>query len=348
MRSRFPLFLGLVVLFAGTAVAQQNLTVPRASQHASVTQRVGLTDLTFDYHRPAVNDREVWGALVPWGQVWRAGANENTTFTTTSEITVGGQPLDAGTYGFHLIPNQNGAWTAIFSEINSAWGSFSYDESEDAARVSVTPRTASMNERLLYRFDDPTNTSVTAVMHWERVEVPIPISVNTPEVVLANMEREMRSLPRFSWQGWNQIATLAMQNDLRLNDALGWAEQSVSMNRNFTNVMTVASIKDKLGQPQEAETMRAEAMGLATENEMNAYGYQLLGQGRTADAVAIFRKNTEDHPESWNVWDSYGEGLAAQDNTAEAIEHYEKARSMAPQAQYARIDGVLAQLRGQN
>lgn len=348
MMTRFPLLLSLLMLFAGTAVAQQNLTVPRASPHASVSQTVGLTDLTFDYHRPAVNDREVWGALVPWGQVWRAGANDNTTFTTSSPITVGGQTLDAGTYGFHMIPNENGAWTAIFSETNSAWGSFSYDESEDAARVSVSPREAPMQERLSYRFDDPTNTSVTAVMHWERMEVPIPISVNTPEVVLASMEREMRSLPRFGWQGWNQIATFAMQNDLRLTEALGWAEQSVSMNRNFTNMMTVAGIKEKLGQTQEAEAMRAEAMGLATENEMNNYGYQLLGQGRTAEAVAVFRKNMEDHPESWNVYDSYAEGLAAQGNTAEAIAQYEKARSMAPEAQYARIDGALVQLRGQN
>lgn len=162
------------------------------------------------------------------------------------------------------------------------------------------------------------------------------------------MEREMRSLPRFSWQGWNQIAQWALQNDLKLEDARGWAEQSVSMNRNFANLMTLASLHEALNDPAAAETLRAEAMPMATEAQMNAYGYQLLGQGKTAEAIAVFRKNVEDHPESWNVYDSLGEGLAAHGETAEAIAMYEKARSMAPPAQHTRIDGVLAQLEGSN
>ena len=348
MTIRLPLLFAVLLLLAGTAAAQQPLTVPRASPHATMSQRVGLTDLAFDYHRPAVDGREVWGALVPWDQVWRAGANENTTFTTTSPVTVGGQRLDAGTYGVHLIPSETGPWTVIFSTTNTAWGSFSYDETEDAARVAVTPRPAPMQEHLAFRFDEPGDDTVTAVLHWETLELPMAMSVDTPAVVLASMEREMRGLPRFRWQGWNQIAAYAMQHDLRLGEALGWAERSVAMTPTFTNTMTVAGIQEKLGRTDEAATMRDEAMGLATEAELNTYGYGLLGQGRTDEAVAVFRQNTETYPSSWNVWDSYAEGLVARGDTPGAITHYEKARALAPEAQHARIDGILEELRGRN
>ena len=345
MRLRFSAVL-MLLLVAGPVAAQQGLTVPRVSPHASVSQRVGLTDITVDYHRPSVNGRTIWGDLVPYGQVWRAGANENTTFTTSSPIRLGTATVPAGTYGLHMIPAAQGAWTVALSSTNSAWGSFSYDPAEDVARTSVTPRPADMEESLSYRFDDPTNDSVVLVLAWERLEVPIPISVDTPNVVLANMEQEMRGLPRFSWQGWNQIANWARANNIRLEEARGWAEQSIAMNRNFTNLMTLARLHDALGNAAGASDARTDAMAMATEAEMNAYGYQLMGAGDMAGALAVFRKNVEDHPESWNVWDSLGEALAAQGETAEAKQMYEKARAMAPAAQHARIDGVLAGLDG--
>ncbi len=348
MRIRFPALLVLLTLLAGPVAAQQGLTVPRVSPHASVSQRIGLTDITVDYHRPGVNGRAIWGGLVPYDQVWRAGANENTTLTLSSPATLGGAAVPAGTYGLHMIPTANGPWTVILSSMADAWGSFSYDPAEDVARITVTPRQAEMEEALSYRFDDPTADGTALVLAWERIEVPIPISVDTPNVVLANMEREMRGLPRFSWQGWNQIAAWALANDLRLDDARGWAEQSVSANRNFTNLMTLAALHEALGNASTATTTRSDAVALATEAEMNAYGYQLMGQGKMAEALAVFRQNTADHPDSWNVWDSLGEALAAQGESDEATQMYEKARAMAPQAQHARIDGVLAGLRGSN
>ncbi len=348
MRLRSLFVLGFVSFLAQPTLAQQNLTVPRVSPHASVSQTIGLTDVTIDYHRPAINGRAIYGGLVPYDQVWRAGANDNTTISFSSPVTVAGAALDAGTYGLHMIPRQSGTWTVIFSTMADAWGSFSYDEAEDAARIEATPRSAPVEEQLSYRFDAPTNTSAVVVMRWADREVPFTITANTPAVVLASMEREMRNLPRFGWQGWNQIAGYALQTGQRPEEALAWADQSISMNRNFTNLMTRAGLLGALGNGGEADRTRAEALTLATENEVNAYGYQLLGAGDTAGALAIFRQNVEDHPDSWNVHDSLAEALAAQGQTAEAITLYEKARSMAPQPQHARIDGVLTQLRAQN
>src|SRR5262249_14726071 len=134
--------------------AQAPLTLPHPSPEASVSQTVGLTELSIHYHRPAANKRKVWGELVPYAQVWRRGANENTTFAASSPVKIEGKPLAAGTYGLHMIPTEK-EWTVIFSKMSSAWGSFTYDEKEDALRVTVTPTKAPFEERLSYVFSDP-------------------------------------------------------------------------------------------------------------------------------------------------------------------------------------------------
>jgi hypothetical protein len=338
-----PLRACLLAVFVAAPLAHAQLPplqAPDVSPHARVSQTVGLTEITVDYHRPAVNGRPVWGALVPYGEVWRAGANENTTFEVSSDVAVNGQPLGAGRYGLHMIPTA-GTWTVIFSEMADAWGSFGYEEGEDALRVSVSPRPAPFQERLHYRFDDPTNTSTELVLHWEELEIPLTVSVNTPEVVLSRMERELRGVDQFFWQGWNQIAGYALQTNTRMEDAPGWADRSIALNRNGANLGTKMALLTALGRGDEAGALEADFYGIATEADVNAYGYVLL-----ADAIAVFRKNVEDYPESWNVHDSLGEALAASGRAEEAIEHYEHARGMAPAAQHARIDGILAGLRG--
>ncbi len=121
-----------LLMFGSLAMAQSFvLDLPRPSQHAVVTQRIGITDVTINYHRPMVNKRKVWGGLVPYGQVWRAGANENTTIRFTDPVMVEGKPLAKGTYGLHMIPGEN-EWTVIFSNNSTSWGSFTYDQAEDA------------------------------------------------------------------------------------------------------------------------------------------------------------------------------------------------------------------------
>src|SRR5215475_6363348 len=130
-----PLILCLAVAGLGQiAFAQSDLKLPDVSQAAEVKQRIALTDITVNYHRPLVNGRKIWGSLVPYGQVWRAGANENTTIAFSDPVTIEGKPLPKGAYGLHMIPNEN-EWTVIFSKNSTSWGSFTYDEKEDALRV---------------------------------------------------------------------------------------------------------------------------------------------------------------------------------------------------------------------
>jgi len=154
----------LVILgLCGTVSAQSDLKLPDVSQAAEVKQRIALTDITIKYHRPLVNGRKIWGGLVPYGKVWRAGANENTTIEFSDPVSVEGKPLDKGTYGLHMIPNPD-SWTVIFSKTNTAWGSYRYKQEEDALRVNVKPRPlAEMKEALEFEFEDlkPESTAVT-------------------------------------------------------------------------------------------------------------------------------------------------------------------------------------------
>ncbi|HEY0789336.1 MAG TPA: DUF2911 domain-containing protein, partial [Thermoanaerobaculia bacterium] len=241
-------WISLILLLLPLVAAAQvpGLTGPEASPAATVTQTIGLTDVAVSYHRPAVNGRQIWGGLVPYGQVWRAGANENTTVTFSTPVTVNGTALPAGTYGLHMIPTA-GDWTAIFSRESGAWGSFSYDQSEDAARVTVKAEPAPFQERLGYSFDDPTRDSVVLAMRWEKLRVPLEIRIDLARTVLANYEAQLRGLPRFGWQGWSQIASWAAQNDIELDRALEWADRSIGMNRNFTNLRTKALVLTKKG-----------------------------------------------------------------------------------------------------
>jgi tetratricopeptide (TPR) repeat protein len=338
-----PLFV-LSLLFTATAVAQPALTLPEASPEASVSQKVGLTDIEIRYHRPGVNKRTVWGELVPYDEVWRAGANENTTISFSTPVTVNGKPLPAGTYGLHMIPTK-GDWTIAFSKMNVAWGSFSYDEKEDALRVSAKPQATEFEERLSYRFDDPTDKSVTVAMAWEKVEVPFTVEVDTPSVVVASLRNELRGLPRFGWQGWNGAAAYAMRNKVNLDEALTWVDRSISMQENFTNLRTKAGILEAKGDAKAAADLRAKAMSIATEVEINAYGYQLLGAGKTDEAIEMFRKNVKDHPQSWNTYDSLGEAYGQKGDKKLAAENYRKAQNMTKDPeQKKRIAGILAKM----
>jgi len=190
---RFGLTLSVVLVLAlvlalPSASLAQGAKVP-ASLKASVTQRLGTDcDVTIDYSRPGVKGRKIWGALVPYGMSpgdkyskdkpypWRAGANQNTTIEFKKNVLVEGKPLPTGKYGLHMIPGEK-EWVIIFSKNNAAWGSFTYNQDEDALRVTVTPMKAPHEEWLMFGFDDLAGASATAYLHWEQVKVPFKIQV---------------------------------------------------------------------------------------------------------------------------------------------------------------------------
>lgn len=314
--------------FGATAHAQGRLTEPEASPPARVQQTVGITEIAVSYHRPAVGGRVVWGKLVPYGEVWRAGANDNTTVSFSTDVKVGGKPLKAGTYGLHMLPTAKDV-TVIFSTVTTAWGSYSYDPKEDALRVVVTPRALpAVEERLVYRFDDPGTTKTTLTLAWEKLAVPIAIEVDTPKQVMANMKRELRGQARFTWQGWNQAAAYWLANGGNLDEALTFSERSIERSPQYANLMVHAKLLDKKGRAADAKQAREKAEKLATENDLNLAGYALLGEKKIDDAIAMFRKVAQKFPDSWNAQDSLAEALAVKGDKAGAIAAYKKALSM--------------------
>lgn len=347
MLTRTLFVLAAVVLCARAGAAQgPPLTLPEPSPAASLTQRVGITDITIAYHRPAVNNRPVWGQLVPFGEVWRAGANENTVITFSTDVRVGGTPVPAGAYGLHMIPTEKD-WTIILNRESRAWGSFFYDQKDDVLRVTVAPRAAPPQDRLAYTFDDPTDRSVTATLRWENLAVPIPIEVDTPTVVSASLKTQLRGLSGFSWQAFAQAASWCARHDVNLEEADTWADRALGMNENFTTLRAKALVAEKRGNATLAGSLREKSLTVATEADMNAYGYQLLGAGKTDEALAVFRQNVSKYPASWNTYDSLGEALALAGQKPAAAEQYRKARSMVKdETNQKRIDGILKGLRG--
>jgi hypothetical protein len=339
------LALALAAPAAGLPAQAPPLVLPKASPRASVSQSIGLTTISITYDRPAVNGRPVWGKLVPYDSVWRAGANENTVIAFSSPVKVGGKEIAAGRYGMHMIPTA-GDWTVILSRQANAWGSFSYDPKEDVLRVQVTPKPAEFRERLAYTFEDPNAGSVVATLWWEKLAVPVPIEVDSKMVVVDSLREQLRGLGRFSWQPWTQAAAWCAANGINLEEASTWADRSIAMNQNFTNLSVKGHLLDLRGDSAAANQARRAAVGLATETEINQYGYQLLGQGKIDSAITVFRKNTKDHPKSWNTHDSLGEAYATKGDKKLAIQAYSKARSMVQDSiNRSRIDGVLAGLR---
>jgi len=333
----------LFFLFTITLSAQQNLTLPDASQHAVVMQQVGMCEIKIDYHRPGVKGREVWGKLVPFDQVWRAGANENTTISFSKEVVIDGKKVPAGTYGLHMIPTEND-WTIILNKDYRAWGSFFYIEENDFMRFKVKPQTADFHEWLMYTFDEVSPNSVTASLSWEKLKVPFKIEIDLHNQMLDEMAVQLTGIPGFFWEGWNQAANYCYVNGVELEKGLEWADRSIGITKNVTNTFTKALLLSALGKKDEALKLKAEAFINAQEVDVNTLGYQLLNGGKIDDAIEVFKKNTELFPESWNVWDSLAEGYMNKGDKQLAVQYYTKALGMAPENQQERIKGTLAQL----
>jgi hypothetical protein len=281
------------------AAAQTVLTLPEASQKASVAQRLGITDITINYHRPLVNGRKVWGALVPYGQVWRAGANENTTIAFGDAVSVEGKPLAKGVYGLHMIPGTD-AWTVIFSRNSTSWGSFSYKQEEDALRVEVKPQPSEMHEALAYDFDDVHPDSAAVTMRWEKLAVPFRVSVNEKEITMASLRDQLRGGAQYAWEGWAEAANYSLTGKTDLEQGLRWADESVRQEERFETLMLKAGILVALNRGTDAAPVKARALAVANASQLYFYARQLqVVEKKTDEAMEVFRQTAKRYPDNW-------------------------------------------------
>src|SRR5213595_1622664 len=294
-----PFALCFVIVGLGQiAFAQSDLKLPDVSQAAEVKQRIALTDITVNYHRPLVNGRKIWGGLVPYGKVWRAGANENTTIEFSDDVSVEGKPLAKGLYGLHMIPNQDSC-TVIFSKTNTGWGSYSYDQKDDALRVDVkTKPLAHSEEALEYEFENLKPDSTAVTLKWEKLGVPFTVSVNDADQTLQNIRAQLKGRGQFTWQALDEGAQFCLTRKINLDEALRWADASIQNEERFDNLSTKADLLKALNRPDEAKTTWNHALEIATPVQLYSYGRRLQGEKKGAEAMEIFQAVAKRFPQT--------------------------------------------------
>jgi len=329
---------------AGCAMAQSAmLNLPRLSQHARITQRIGITDITIDYSRPLVRGRKIFGGVQAYGQVWRAGANENTIIEFADPVNIEGQPLRKGVYGLHMIPGKT-SWVVIFSKNHTSWGSFTYDQAEDALRVTVKPETIESQEALTYDFDDPKPNSAVVTMRWEKVMVQFRVEVNTPEIVEASLRNQLRGRIQFEWQPWVEAANYLLDNKLSAEEAAKYADNAIANEDRFEDEITRAWALRAVGRKDEAQAAYDKALTTGSQPQIHTFARGLQGQGREDEALELFQDNIKKDPNSWVAHNEAARIAVAQGDYNTAVKEMKLALPQAPDALKGQVSDLIQRL----
>jgi tetratricopeptide (TPR) repeat protein len=343
IKSKLFAFLFAFALAGGAAAQSFVIDLPLKSQAAEVSQRIGLTDVTVRYHRPLVQGRKIWGALVPYGKVWRTGANFITAVTFSDPVTIEGKPLDRGTYGLHAIPTPE-QWTLIFSKNSTSWGSFTYDPSEDALRVTVTPRPAPMHEALAYEFDDLQPDSALLTLKWDTLAVPMRVAVDVHAIAQARIKEQLRGQRRWMWNTWNDAAGYLLSEKISLDDALAYANRSIKEEDRFDNELTKSKVLRGMGRDADAVVAERRALELGTADQLHDLGVSLLDAGQKERAFAVLAENAQRHPRAWVAHEGLARMYAAQGKRGEAAKELELAMAAAPAEEKAGLAELAKKL----
>ena len=324
------IFYALAVAYTTVSFAQIPLTVSPSggNKKASVSERIGLTDVAIHYDRPGVKGREgkIWGQLVPAGFTdpgfgssksapWRAGANENTTIEFSTDVKIEGQSLPAGRYGF-FIAYDPVECTLIFSKNSTSWGHFYYNDKEDAVRVKVKPQVLDKSvEWLKYEFMNETENSATISLQWEKLAFPFKIEVDYVNDQVESFRRELRTDRGFIWEGWDQAAQWCVQHDTNLPEALLWTDSATGSSfggdRSFQAWSTKAQVLQKLGRGTDAAAIMQKALPFGNMNEVHQYARQLMGMKLNKMAFDIFKTNFDRYPNQFTTLMGMTRGYSA-------------------------------------
>lgn len=257
------------VLAASMAWSQPAVDLPRPSPMATVTQAFGYTTATVSYSRPAVKGRAIWGGLVPYGQIWRAGANEATTLELTTDARINGQSLPKGKYALFILPTEKD-WTFIFSRNHKAWGSYTYDQKEDALRVTVAPQAAPHKERLEFAFEDLSDSGASLVTHWEKRKASLKITVEFLETAKAKIKEGLpKAKPddQFAYMG---AARFYWDHNVDRKQAMEWIDKSIAIKAVHNNLWLKAEMLASDKKLKEAKETAKLAREAAAKDPANA------------------------------------------------------------------------------
>jgi tetratricopeptide (TPR) repeat protein len=336
------IILQLATFLLATLAAQAQVTLPRTpSPAATITQAIGISTVSVNYSRPKVNGREVWGKLVPYGwnvdpfglrnsAPWRAGANENTVLTLSHPAKIQGQTVPAGSYGLFFVIHADNSGEVVLSKEYQSWGSYFYDSKADQLKAKIQLRDVTHTEALTYDFINLTKNGGELVLNWEKKQFPVKIEFAVDDIVMSNAALELKGQKGFSPQGGISAANYALVNKVNQEQAIGWIDQVLVNNKTFQAMNLKAGLLKQTGKTAEADKLMSEAMAIATEAELNAYGYQLIAEGNQDKAIEVLALNTQRFPRSANAWDSLGEAYAMKGDKTNAIKNFKKSLSLNP------------------
>lgn len=257
----------IVILFSLVTFSYaQEFHSPRPSPDGTVSQVFGITKITVDYSSPGVKDRTIWGELVPYGKVWRTGANEVTSITFSTPVKVNGNALDAGTYGIHMIPGKE-EWEIIFSRDTKVDDPSNYDESKDALRLKVKPVENPFTERMAFTITDVETNSADVNLIWEKLKVSFQVEAETQKLVLESA----RSLS--AWADLSNAASYCLQNNVNLDEGFRWIEASVLVNENYWNQRVKAQYLAKLDRKADAVAAMEKAIDYGSKMENKPFDF---------------------------------------------------------------------------
>lgn len=245
------------------------LQLPRPSQKSELSQQVGLTKIAVVYSRPGVKNRVIWGDLVPYDKVWRTGANEATQFSVSTDVKLNGHPLPAGNYSLHTIPGQS-TWTVIINKVADQWGSYDYKESEDALRFTTTPVAHEMTEWMQFSFTNLAVDKATLVLDWEKLRVPIEITVDTVGQAMTAARAAMAALDAKDDGTARRCAQFAFDNNQDLDEAMTWVDKSIAIKPGWLNLRLKANVMAKRGQFKDAAQLGQRSIELGKTPEQGA------------------------------------------------------------------------------
>src|SRR4029079_8015173 len=301
LRRSFILSGAALLVFGSVSAAMAQVVTPRPSQKASVMQTIGVTDITITYSRPGVKGRKIWGdplpeqakttgeatlddqnvrpkeaVIVPYGHVWRTGANEATMFVVTDDVLINGQKLAAGSYSLHTVPTKD-EWTIVFNGTANQWGSFRYDPAKDTLRVKAKPQWVNENQEwLAYTFDPVTDDSAQVNIRWEKINVPFTIKVDVPTTTMSKLKTTVAGAKPDDWRTPLQAGNYLLNNQNPADDEQGmaWLDQSIKVKETFQNLSAKANALYKAGKKQEAVALGEQAVERGKTDKVDTSNFE--------------------------------------------------------------------------
>lgn len=346
----FVALLLLGSLLSAVTLNAQALRIPEGQNlSCKVGRKLGVTDINISWNAPSVRGRQgkIWGtSIVPYGftvlgfgsnveSPWRAGSDECTTMSFSTDVNINGKALSAGKYAFFIAVYPDSC-VLIFNKNATEWGSYFYDKSMDVLRVTTIQQKdqPTLQELLTYSFENQAEQSVNVVLSWENWKIPFTVTIDLKKTTLADIKAQMSGALGFDPPSLIAAANWCVRNDINLPEALNWIKSATDPSlggiNTFNALSTRAKILEKMGNPNEAADIMKQAIENGSAIELHLYGRQLLNEKKTKEAIAVFEMNHKKHSGAWPTNVGLMRGYSAMGNLQKALEYAKLALPQAP------------------